>query len=368
MADPHGPGPSGGPPADWYPDPWRQAPYRWWDGRGWTSYTSLPPAAAAGPSPAARVAPPAPPLPAAHVAPAAYPVRLVERPVAAAAQPIDPARRRRMIAEVVIVLGVFPFPYVVNAIAGLLESVVGHGDSGRIPLPIHAHPGLSLLVDVLLVLEPLVAAALAAYLLTTSGEGGLPAIGLDARWPRTDAALLLPVFLLCFFAPLLGGEIVLRLVHIQGVAPSAQHLPWYFVLVNVLSSVQAGVVEEIVVLGYLVRRLEQLDVPTGWLLVIAVGVRISYHVYYGWGVLPFIIWALVSVLVYRRYRRLWPFVIVHALWDLGLSLVPFAGGAPLVIEVAILLPSTFVFWLVWRDRLPAPPAPRQRALSRTRAG
>jgi len=28
-------------PPGWYPDPWRQATWRWWDGNGWTAYTSL---------------------------------------------------------------------------------------------------------------------------------------------------------------------------------------------------------------------------------------------------------------------------------------------------------------------------------------
>ena len=74
-------------------------------------------------------------------------------------------------------------------------------------------------------------------------------------------------------------------------------------------------------------------------------VRISYHLYYGWGVLPILAWALASVLVYRRYRRLWPFIVVHALWDLGLILavlrrrgVGRRGPAARSVDVRVLAP------------------------------
>ena len=48
-------------------------------------------------------------------------------------------------------------------------------------------------------------------------------------------------------------------------------------------AVTAGVVEEIVVLGFLVRRLEQGGHSPAVVVTVAVVVRISYHLYYGWG-------------------------------------------------------------------------------------
>lgn len=380
----------GGAPAAWYADPWRVAAYRWFDGRNWTSFTSGGPAAepapeapaappVAGPSPPAVGTPP-PRSPVSAPAPAASPVgpgpvaavpsygyapswptadvpRGPERPVAARAVPVEPARRKRMVLEVLIVLAVFPLPYVLTALVALAQSVLNHNNGGRIPLPIGGYPGLSLVVDLVLIAEPLAAAALVGYLLTMSGEGGYRAIGLDFDWPRTDAALIGPVFVLCFLLPLLGGAFVLELVHIKGVAPGSQHLPTYFALVEVWAAAQAGIVEEIVVLGYLVRRLEQLGLRTGWVVALAVVARISYHLYYGWGVLPFAVWALVSIVIYRRYRRLWPFILVHFLWDLGVSLTPWFSGVPILLEFLILAPATLVFFLLWRDRLPLRPSP-----------
>jgi membrane protease YdiL (CAAX protease family) len=259
--------------------------------------------------------------------------------------------RRRVTAEIVIVLAIFPLPYVVNALAVLIQAAVHEGAPGRYPLPIATHLGLSFLLDLFLTLEPLAAAALVIYLLWNSGEGGARAIGLDRSDPRQDLALLLPVFLLCFLIPEAGVSWMLHAGGIQSITPASQRLPGYYAIVGVAMAVIAGVVEEIVVLGFLVRRLEQSGVRPVAGVVIAVLVRISYHLYYGWGVLPILAWALASVLMYRRYRRLGPFIAVHALWDTGLILVPFFGSGPLVVEVLILAPSTFGFWLLWRNRL-----------------
>ncbi len=43
----------------WYADPWRQATWRWWDGTGWTAYTSVPedPRSAINPNAVTRGAP-----------------------------------------------------------------------------------------------------------------------------------------------------------------------------------------------------------------------------------------------------------------------------------------------------------------------
>jgi membrane protease YdiL (CAAX protease family) len=319
---PQGRTPSGSPPPAWYRDPWSVAALRWWDGQSWTAFTSP-----------------------GHIR------EERERPIAKPVSAVEPSKRCRLTIELVIVLAIFPFPYVVNALAVLIQAVVHEGTTGRFPLPITSHLGLSFLIDVLLALEPLAAAALALYLLSISGEGGARAVNLDRSDPRQDLALLLPVFLLCFLVPEFGVSLVLHAAHVRAITLTNQHLPGYYSVIGAANSLVAGVVEEIVVLGYLVRRLEQLGLRPTAVVAIALLVRISYHVYYGWGVLPIAAWALASLLVYRRYRRLGPFIAVHVLWDLALILVPFFGGWPVAIELVLLAPLTFVFWLMWRDRL-----------------
>ena len=320
------------PPPAWYRDPWGAAPLRWWDGHAWTSFTS------SGASQWGAG---------------------IEAPVAQPANPVAASKRRRLTAEVLIVLAIFPFPYVVNALAALTQAAVHEGTTGRFPIPITSHLGLSFLLDVLLTLEPVAAAALVLYLLSISGEGGSRAIGLDRSDPRQDLALVLPIFLFCFLVPEFGVSLLLRAADVRAIAPATQHLPGYYSIVGALNALSAGVVEEIVVLGFLVRRLEHPGLRPAGVVSLAVLVRISYHVYYGWGVIPIAAWALASVLMYRRYRRLAPFIAVHGLWDLALILVPFFGGGPLGAEVLLLAPSTFVFWLMWRNRLARlPAAPR----------
>jgi hypothetical protein len=86
-------------------------------------------------------------------------------------------------------------------------------------------------------------------------------------------------------------------------------------------------------------------------VLVAVAVRGSYHLYYGWDVLPILAWATVTVLFYRRYRRLAPFILVHVLWDTGV----FLAGRFLLGEAMILTVSSIVFTAMWWHYLPPKP-------------
>lgn len=86
-------------------------------------------------------------------------------------------------------------------------------------------------------------------------------------------------------------------------------------LAGIALAILAGVVEEIVVLGFAYRCLERLGLSDRTILVLLIVLRLSYHVYYGVAVLSLLPWAWLSVVYYRRYRRLWPVIVGHALWD-----------------------------------------------------
>ncbi|MGH9297950.1 MAG: hypothetical protein ACRDZP_08250 [Acidimicrobiales bacterium] len=43
---------------------------------------------------------------------------------------------------------------------------------------------------------------------------------------------------------------------------------------------------------------------------------------------------------------------MHVCWDVGLALAQHFHGVPLLVEAAVMLPATFAFWLMWRDRTP----------------
>jgi membrane protease YdiL (CAAX protease family) len=338
-----GSGPTPGHGAGWYPDPWRVAAWRWWDGRAWTPSTAAP----SGTQPGA-------------VAPAPLSRPVATTPMPGAAPPLEgdgpaevvesPALRRRFGWELLIVLAIFPAPYVINALISLVESVIDpHVVQARYPNVIPGHPGASLPFIVLVTLVPLAAPALVVYLLSVSREG-VRSIGLArSRW-RGDLALVLPVFGIAYLVPQVGGAYILAALHVKTLNPPiGQHSGWY-AGAALVSALSAGVVEEIVVLGYLVRRLEQRGWSVGAVVVVAVLVRVSYHLYYGLGVLPIVAWATVSVLLYRRYRRLLPFIIVHVLWDTTTLLAGLYGAKVIGVSALILLPTTIVFTALWWRR------------------
>ena len=117
-------------------------------------------------------------------------------------------------------------------------------------------------------------------------------------------------------------------------SPPTGGLPAYYSVAYVAMAIVAGVVEEIVVLGYLVRRLEQLGLQPVCVVVIAVAVRGSYHLYYGWGVLPIVVWATVSVLRVPAFpKRSGPSSFVHM--RLGLRVCSWPGTSS-KLEIVVL--------------------------------
>ena len=101
------------------------------------------------------------------------------------------------------------------------------------------------------------------------------------------------------------------------IIPSALDAYWWTVPVLVLSAIRHGIVEEVIVVGYLLDRLGKL----GWSLPLAIFasamLRGSYHLYQGFG--PFIgnaIMGVIFALVYTKTRRLMPLVIAHAVLDI----------------------------------------------------
>ena len=265
----------------------------------------------------------------------------------------DPRLRRQLIVELIIVLAVFPFPYVVNALIQVaLHFSQPSSVSGHFSAVIPGNVVLSAIVGAVIEMEPLAAAALVLYLLWRGGEGW-SAIGLDRRQRRGDIAMTLPVWLFVFLIPQGLGNMLLYLLHVHAFATNDPTQTIGYLPPLVVSSFVAGIVEEIVVLGFLVRRLEQFGLRSPTVVMIAVAVRISYHLYYGPGVLPILLWAIASVIVYRKTRRLWPFIMVHALWDASIFVSGFTNSSVLAVEAAVLLPTTIVLWALWhRDSPP----------------
>jgi membrane protease YdiL (CAAX protease family) len=254
-----------------------------------------------------------------------------------------------------VVLGVFPLSAVLTAVIVLLRHSLGLPvGAGHAPQTLGNRPAVNVLIDSLETLTEFVPAVLAAYLLTRSG-GGLRAIGVDRLRIAADLAPTAKLFAAAYVLPIVVVTPLLSLVHHGDINPSDPPPGQAIYLIPlVLTSLAAGVVEEIVVLGFFTHRLEQ----RGWggvpLVGVLVALRLSYHLYYGVGVLTLLPWAVLSVIMYRRRRRLLPFIVAHVLWDtlsFSESYLHGAGFALLLLGVAILL---LVLFLVGRQQLQVP--------------
>jgi uncharacterized protein len=108
----------------------------------------------------------------------------------------------------------------------------------------------------------------------------------------------------------------------RGLGLTAEILPnnlsshWWTVPVLLLAAAKNGILEEVLLLGYGVDRLEKLRVPPGLIIVGLAVFRGTYHLYQGIG--PFVgnvFMGLLFGFLYLRHRRVMPFVVAHTLID-----------------------------------------------------
>jgi membrane protease YdiL (CAAX protease family) len=160
-------------------------------------------------------------------------------------------------------------------------------------------------------------AYLVLHLVRRSGEG-VEAIGLGWDRPRPDLARGLVLFAIVG-AGGIGvylGAVALGVNRFVVPVPPLHH--WWTVPVLLLNAASAALLEEVIVLGYLMTRLRQLAwSPTGVVAASAI-LRGAYHLYQGWGGFAgnLAMGALFGVL-FLRWRRTWPFVVAHFLLDAG---------------------------------------------------
>jgi membrane protease YdiL (CAAX protease family) len=184
-------------------------------------------------------------------------------------------------------------------------------------------PVLDLVRQVLRIAFALAPVALVWYLLVRSGEG-LRAIGVDLSQPVRD--LLRGAGL----AAIVGGiGLVGYLVAYQSgvnLAVVAQNLPdqWWRWPVLIGAAMQNSIVEEVIVIGFVMRRLTQL----GWGSWATIGtsavVRASYHLYQGiGGLLGNLAMGVLFGWLFVRWGRVMPLIVAHALIDI----VAFLGYA-----------------------------------------
>ncbi|MEU4621297.1 CPBP family intramembrane glutamic endopeptidase [Actinoplanes sp. NPDC023801] len=199
---------------------------------------------------------------------------------------------------------------------------------------ISPRPYLDLTYQVLGIFFALIPVALALYLLARDRIRASD-LGIDYRRPGYDlgwgaglaAGIGLPGLLLVWAALQLG-------INAQ-IAPSGLNPYWWTVPVLVVSAVQNAVLEEVIVVGYLVTRLRSTALAPVWIIAASAVLRGSYHLYQGFG--GFIgnaIMGVVFALFYLKTKRVMPLIVAHSLLDI----VAFVGYQSLPDE-----------WLTWLE-------------------
>jgi membrane protease YdiL (CAAX protease family) len=236
---------------------------------------------------------------------------------------LPPLTRRLIGWEIVIVFALSLGASALFAVIDLIGSLTAGKALGKqhallVGSLAPGRPWLDLALQLASLLAGLAPVALVIYLLAREGQTPSSALGLDAREPARDltrgAAL----------AALIGGSgLALYLVAYKlGIALNVvpENLPpvWWRIPVLVLQAAHDGLLEEIVVLGYLLRRLDQLGWAPARAIALSAVLRGSYHLYQGFGgFLGNAVMGVIFALLYRRWGRVTPLIIAHTLIDTG---------------------------------------------------
>jgi membrane protease YdiL (CAAX protease family) len=171
---------------------------------------------------------------------------------------------------------------------------------------------------------------LVVYLVRRSGEG-IRALGLRADRVRDDVLHGIALFAVVGLA---GIGVYLAAVELgvnRFVVPVPPLGHWWTVPVLVLNAIEAALLEEIVVVAYLVTRLRQLGLTESASVGASALLRGTYHLYQGWGgFLGNLAMGALFGTVFSRTRRVWPIVVAHLLLDVaaGLGYILFRQHLP----------------------------------------
>ncbi|MGH3884236.1 MAG: CPBP family intramembrane glutamic endopeptidase [Pseudonocardiaceae bacterium] len=239
----------------------------------------------------------------------------------------DPAQRRALVVEIVLVLAVTLGLSGLRSLLALLDALLAPESLADQSVAINA-PGrkaelLDLAYQLTGVIQLLAWGGLAGYLLWRSGIP-LRSLGLDHRFRGRDAGLGLGLAAV-IGVPGLGLYLLARAAGLNlTVLPSALDDTWWRVPVLLAAAVANALAEELLVVGYLITRLRQLGSGEGGAVLASAVLRGSYHLYQGFGgFVGNLVMGIVFARVWQRTNRLSALIIAHALIDV----VAFIGYA-----------------------------------------
>jgi membrane protease YdiL (CAAX protease family) len=237
-----------------------------------------------------------------------------------------PATRTHLGVEVVIVLLLSLGQSAVYAVVSIIAKLTAgplSAQTATLNPSRSTRPYLDLTYQLLEIAFALVPVALALYLLgehrRTLGLS-LDRPAFDAGWGTALAAAIgIPGLLLVYVAATLGLN--------AQIVPAALQPVWWAVPVLILAAAQNAVVEEVIVVGYLMTRLRQMGLGTVAIVATSAVLRGSYHLYQGFG--AFVgnaVMGVVFALFFLRTKRVMPLIVAHTLLDVaafvGYTLLP----------------------------------------------
>lgn len=212
-------------------------------------------------------------------------------------------------------LGLSGLRSLVRLIDSLLQPTPLNQQSVAINVPQARADLLDLVAQLLGVLQLAAWGGIGLYLLWRTGIK-LRVIGLDGTRKLADslgalglAAIIgIPGLGLYFAAWALGLNLAVQ--------PSTLDDQWWMSVALVLAAAGNAWAEEVLVVGYLITRLQQLGWRQYTALVAAAVLRGSYHLYQGFGgFVGNVVMGLVFGFYWQRTKRLWPLVIAHTILD-----------------------------------------------------
>lgn len=245
------------------------------------------------------------------------------------------AARRLFVPEIVLVFLLSLGASALSAMVSLIASLAARGRlSQQSALLVGSlaphHPWIDLVRQLLSIFLTLVPVGLAAHFLTRSGES-LRVIGFDRTRPWSDALLG------AVLAAVVGGTGLLLYLGARTAGANLTVVPtnlppvWWRYPVLVLYAVMNGLLEEVLVAGYLLHRLRQLGLGANKALAISATLRGSYHLYQGFGgFVGNLAMGLLFGRIWQRTNRTTALVIAHSLIDT----VAFVGYALLAGHVS----------------------------------
>jgi len=228
--------------------------------------------------------------------------------------------RRALTEELIVVLALTFLASAVFAVIDLLSAPLA-----GIRVNVYANVGLATqLASIVFALAPV---ALVFYLARRNAEGlrpfGLDTLTLpqDIAWGLVGGLGVAAVGLGIYLA-----AIAAKVNRFVVPVPPLGH--WWTVPILVLGALQTALAEEVIVTGYLIKRLEQLGWAGLWAVLASAVLRGTYHLYQGWGGFTGnLVLGLAFGYAFRRWRRTWPLVTAHFLVDVlsGVGYIVFRG-------------------------------------------